>query len=159
MELGAGNGTLLADVLDVISRCGGDMNKALNSVAIVERSEYLREKQCARLKGNNKRKVNDQLVAAEFFHKEYARVVEWYNTVDEIPEQQPILVIGQEFLDTFPVHQLMRNKEGEWREKLITVPNSARDQYTPYYFETLLSPVGTPAVKVYIHHTLLINSI
>ncbi|CAM9399153.1 unnamed protein product, partial [Ectocarpus fasciculatus] len=144
VELGAGNGTLLKDVLHVAGNFP-DFHKALKRVAVVERSQDLRETQCSALKGTEKVFKEESLVSALSFQKTVARSINWYNLIDDIPEDKPIILLAQEFLDAFPVHQLVRNDDGVWSEKVIALEE---DDSSPYHFQTMLAPVATPAVKV-----------
>lgn len=144
VELGAGNGTLLKDVLHVAGNFP-DFHKALKRVAVVERSQDLRETQCSALKGTEKVFKEENLVSALSFQKTVARSINWYNLIDDIPEDKPIILLAQEFLDAFPVHQLVRNDDGVWSEKVIALEE---DDSSPYHFQTMLAPVATPAVKV-----------
>ena len=69
-------------------------------------------------------------------------------------------IIGQEFLDAFPVHQFIYTKKG-WREKLIDIDreiyaeevaeyegNEAKPY--PYHFRMIISKSITPAVSTFI---------
>ena len=165
MELGAGNGTLLKDVLKVAANFP-DFNNSLKRVAVVERSQDLRETQCRTLSGTEKVFKDSELMSALTFQKSIARPVHWYNLVDDLPDTHPIILVAQEFLDAFPVstsrqipnteyepdsipslsqvHQLVRTKEGDWREKVVALADST----SPLHFQTMLSPLATPALKV-----------
>jgi SAM-dependent MidA family methyltransferase len=55
--------------------------------------------------------------------------------------QLPLLAIGQEFLDTFPVYQFIHTSGG-WREKLVDVDTSP---HSPYHFRVVLASKPTPA--------------
>lgn len=121
-----------------------DFHKALKRVAVVERSQDLREVQCRALKGSEKKNKDGVLVSALTFQKDVARRVQWYNLIDELPDHAPIILIAQEFLDAFPVHQLVRNKDGVWSEKIVALA----DVDSSLHFRTMLAPVVTPAVKV-----------
>ena len=43
--------------------------------------------------------------------------INWLHLLQEVPIDNPIICIGQEFLDAFPVHQFMYTENG-WRERL-----------------------------------------
>jgi len=63
------------------------------------------------------------------------------------PSPVPMLIIGQEFLDAFPIYQFGNVSTdmqglGEWREKLIDVDNSTT---SPYHFRVVLASKATPA--------------
>ena len=71
--------------------------------------------------------------------------VSWHFLLKQVPEEQgvPSLVVGQEFLDAFPVHQFVYT-QGHWREKLVDVDTS---DDSPHHFRLVLSPSSTPAAK------------
>ena len=122
---------------------------ALGRVAVLERSQDLRETQCRALEGTQQKIHDNQLKSALFFQKSHAKMLYWYDSINELPDDKPIIAIGQEFLDAFPVHQLVRSSsDAEWREKLISTASSEEDDNTPYHFTTVLSPSATPIVKV-----------
>ena len=70
--------------------------------------------------------------------------IKWYNFLREIPNDVPTLYIGQEFLDTFPVHQFVYTKSG-WRERLVDIDSSS-DSKAQQHFKFVLSPSITPAI-------------
>lgn len=102
--------------------------------------------------------------------------IRWYSHLKKIPIDAsiPVLFVGQEFLDVFPVHQLVNRSStaghiarpaaatrtassssgsgssstsSGWSEKLVDIDSSAT---SPYHFRMVLSPGDTPATRVYV---------
>ena len=90
VEMGPGRGTLARDALRVMAR--QEMGPAVH---LVEGSAALRQLQ------------QDALAQAQF-----------YDTLADVPETGPLLLIANEFLDALPIRQLVRTAEG-WRECVI----------------------------------------
>lgn len=93
-ELGPGRGTLMADILRAARMMPGFVEAA--DIHLVETSPALREKQRAALADHD---------------------VTWLEDVSALPDG-PLLVIGNEFFDALPVHQLQR-QAGSWHERLV----------------------------------------
>lgn len=90
VELGPGRGTLAKDALRAMRRQG------LNpQVHFVEGSEALRA-------------VQHSLVPD----------AQWHDDLETIPDDAPLLLIGNEFLDALPVRQLVQTPKG-WRERMV----------------------------------------
>jgi SAM-dependent MidA family methyltransferase len=69
--------------------------------------------------------------------------VTWYSMLGQIPSSSgPSLIIAQEFLDAFPVHQFVYTNKG-WREKLVDVDKNPQNEL---HFRPVLAPSRTPAV-------------
>ncbi|CAN5334833.1 SAM-dependent methyltransferase [soil metagenome] len=121
IELGPGRGTMMADALRAV-RILPAFHEAI-SVHLVEASPILREKQREKL--------------AEAAH------VEWYDSIDDVPEG-PAIILANEFFDALPIHQAVRQEDG-WHERVIEIDNDilaygiARDPMPR--FEVLLPPV------------------
>jgi NADH dehydrogenase [ubiquinone] 1 alpha subcomplex assembly factor 7 len=81
--------------------------------------------------------------------------VDWFRSFNNIPDDIPLIVIGQEFLDAFPVHQFVFTDKG-WREKLVDVDTSMD---SPYHFKIVLSSNSTPASKVLLKYVKFTPSI
>jgi NADH dehydrogenase [ubiquinone] 1 alpha subcomplex assembly factor 7 len=96
-ELGPGRGTLLADA----SRAWQSQTAFAGriSLALVETSPVLREAQKGTLR------------ATEW-------PVQWCETVEDIPQGRPLILLANEFLDALPVRQLVR-RGGTWRERCV----------------------------------------
>ena len=90
VELGPGRGTLMADALRAGARAGFEP-----PVALVETSARLRAEQAVRVPGST-----------------------WHATLAEVPDDRPLLLIANEFLDALPVRQLVR-AGGGWRERCV----------------------------------------
>lgn len=90
-ELGPGRGTLAADALRVMARFGC----APRGVHFVETSPVLRAAQSAR-------------VPAARHHDD----------VDDLPGDEAVIIVANEFFDALPVHQYVRTVDG-WRERVV----------------------------------------
>ena len=134
IEMGPGNGTLMADILRVLRRFPA--MKSCIEVQLLERSDYMRQLQREKLGCQPVPGSADSWKAGD-------TTVNWFNFLEEIPSDRPSLIIGQEFLDVFPVHQFVYTQKG-WRERLIDLD---RDSASPYHFQIVLSPSETPAIK------------
>ena len=96
-ELGPGRGTLLADAARAwrsVKQFAGCV-----SLALVETSPVLRELQKKALRA-------------------WHAPIQWCETVDEVPEGLPLIVLANEFIDALPVRQSVR-RDGLWRERCI----------------------------------------
>lgn len=89
VECGPGRGTLMADLLR-IARLVPEFLSAVQ-VFLVETSPALRARQATSL-------------------SDYP--VMWCDSVDDIPHDAPLIVIGNEFLDALPIHQYVVQEEG-----------------------------------------------
>ncbi len=92
VELGPGRGTMAQDVLRAMASQG-----LRPEVHLVEGSAALREIQAEALPG-----------------------AEFHDTVDTLPEGQPILLAANEFFDALPIRQLVMTATG-WRERLVAL--------------------------------------
>lgn len=97
LECGPGRGTLMADILRATRHVPGFGEAA--QVFLMEVSPVLKEMQGWRL-------------------KDYAPT--WIETVDEIPQGKPLIVIGNEFLDALPFLQFQKGVDG-WEERIVDV--------------------------------------
>ncbi|HRK97804.1 MAG: SAM-dependent methyltransferase [Alphaproteobacteria bacterium] len=96
VECGPGRGTLMADLLRIAAMIP-DFDAALQ-VHLVEMSPFLRQKQREALGEKN---------------------VIWHNDLSSVPSDDPLLIIGNEFLDALPIRQYVF-VDGVWRERVIT---------------------------------------
>lgn len=94
-ELGPGRGTLMKDVLRVLSRVEGCLEAA--SICLVETSPVLRRMQREALPDVN---------------------VTWKDRFDGLPDG-PLYLLANEFFDALPVRQFQR-VDAYWRERLVT---------------------------------------
>ncbi|WP_408588865.1 class I SAM-dependent methyltransferase [Novosphingobium sp.] len=90
VELGPGRGTLARDALRVMERFG-----LVPQVHLVEGSPALRA-------------VQAMLVPQ----------AQWHDDLSTLPDDLPLLVVANEFLDALPVRQLVRTAHG-WRERMV----------------------------------------
>ncbi len=93
VEFGPGDGTLIGDILRA-TRAAPGLAAALE-VWLVETSAPLRALQRARAPG-----------------------ARWVERLSDVPDGEPIILIGNEFLDCLPVDQAIW-REGGWRERRI----------------------------------------
>lgn len=146
IELGPGKGTLTTDLLRTAQRFPA-FHAAID-VFLVELSDAMRKQQRAMLGCDDADITLDK--ATKIFscpskHKDSGgKPIHWCRHLNQVPSDDvtvPTLIVGQEFLDTFPVHQFVYTTKG-WREKLVDVDNSADNKH---YFRLVISPNATPA--------------
>lgn len=101
LECGPGRGTLMADILRVTKGAPGFHDAA--DVHLMETSPVLREKQKETL-------------------SEYE--VQWHETLESVPDDAPLFVIGNEFFDALPVQQFIY-QDGRWYERRIGLEGDA----------------------------------
>ncbi|NKJ42441.1 SAM-dependent methyltransferase [Novosphingobium sp. SG720] len=101
VEAGPGRGTLAQDALRAAARQG-----LVPDVHFVETSPTLRAAQCARFPQAT-----------------------WHDDFSTLPQDRPLMVVGNEFLDALPVRQLVRMADG-WRERMIGW-DAAKDRLLP----------------------------
>jgi SAM-dependent MidA family methyltransferase len=103
-ELGPGRGTLLADA----SRAWQSQTEFTGhaSLALVEKSPTLRAAQKKALR------------AAK-------QPMQWYETIEDMPQGHPLIVLANEFLDALPIRQLVRRR-GIWRERCVGLDQDGR---------------------------------
>jgi SAM-dependent MidA family methyltransferase len=90
VELGPGRGTLAKDALGAAARYGFDPQ-----VHFVETSPALRALQAAAVPGCHH-----------------------HHDLSTLPDDAPLLIVANEFLDALPIQQLVRSADG-WRERLV----------------------------------------
>jgi NADH dehydrogenase [ubiquinone] 1 alpha subcomplex assembly factor 7 len=96
VELGPGNGTLMADLWRGTGRVPG-FHDAL-TVHLVETSPRLRAAQATRLAS----------IAG----------LTWHDDLETLPRDRPLLVVANEFFDALPIRQLVK-EDGSWHEVRI----------------------------------------
>jgi NADH dehydrogenase [ubiquinone] 1 alpha subcomplex assembly factor 7 len=101
VELGPGQGTLMADILRVGAKVPGFLEAA--SLHLVETNIHLRSVQKSKLS---------------------AFSPHWHNQLGDVPVG-PSLIMGNEFLDCMPIRQFVRTPDG-WREKQVGVDCDGR---------------------------------
>jgi len=95
VELGPGNGTLMQDVLRTLKIIPNFINSV--EIHLIENSDYLQRMQKNYLKNELK--------------------IFWHKNLSSIPNN-PSIIISNEFLDTFPIHQYELTDQG-WAERYI----------------------------------------
>lgn len=95
VELGPGRGTLMRDMLRAIGRAAPAMANAIH-LHLVEQSPRLRAIQKAQLPDAT-----------------------WHDSMETLPEDAPILLVGNEFLDALPVSQFEKMEDG-WVLRRVT---------------------------------------
>lgn len=96
-EIGPGRGTMMADILRVVSRLAPDLYE-IASVHLVETSPTLS-------------KIQAETLAA------HAGKVAWHETFDDIPDGF-LLLAANEFFDAVPIRQFVKTASG-FRERLV----------------------------------------
>ncbi|NVN41821.1 class I SAM-dependent methyltransferase, partial [Ameyamaea chiangmaiensis] len=99
VEAGPGRGTLMADMLRLIGRVLPALHAAAD-VMLVETSPTLRTVQRDALAGRT------------------ARPVRWCDTLADVPEYGPFILVANEFLDALPIRQFVRRAPA-WRERAV----------------------------------------
>lgn len=94
-ELGPGRGTLMADMLRVLSRIPGVMAAA--EIHLVEVSDVLIAQQASALNGYD---------------------VTWHNSIDDLPDDRALIIVNNEFFDALPVRQFACD-DGAWSEIVV----------------------------------------
>lgn len=171
VELGPGKGTLMRDILNVASKFPKferAINVSLVELSETMRDEQRKTLDCPEATiphasaSDNKTFDAQEVIArdkevVDSAMKERRSAmtsrgvpISWHYTLNQISdqgstsggeEQVPCLVVAQEFLDVFPVHQFVYSK-GSWLEKLVDVDNTEDSQYL---FRMVLSQSPTPA--------------
>ncbi len=109
-ELGPGHGTLMKDVMRVLSKLG-----AAIEVHLVEISETLKAKQknllCFPRENGDLGDVSDPRLRGE-------NKIIWHSSVETLPDDAPIIFIANEFFDALSFRQAVKTKVG-WQEAVI----------------------------------------
>lgn len=139
VELGPGRGTLMTDILKVLSHF--KLNKNM-SIHFVEISPHLSKLQAQRLcyKHND---VEDQVY---YRHGETisGTKVFWYKRIEDVPEEFSI-VLAHEFFDALPVHKLQKDEDGVWKEILVDIDPDSQSEKLRY----VMSKSQTPISKIF----------
>jgi SAM-dependent MidA family methyltransferase len=133
VELGPGRGTLAGDALRVMRAAG-----LYPAVHLVETSPVLRETQAKTMQGAT-----------------------WHGSVEELPDDGPLLVVANEFFDALPVRQFIDGVErrvvaaGDGlafdREGVITEDSPAREKVMSVLARRLVAQGGVALVIDYGH--------
>lgn len=125
VELGPGRGTLMSDALRAIKSVPSFGEAA--TLHMVEASEQLRAQQQA------------NLPVAPIFH----------DTIDTLPDDQPLIILANEFFDALPVRQFQRSAAG-WSERCVDLDRSplpagnTRIEGPRFRFVTKPTPLKNP---------------
>ena len=95
-ELGPGRGTLARDALRAMASQG-----LLPPVHLVEGSATLRDQQAGVLAG-----------------------AQFHDGIDTLPDDRPLYIVANEFLDALPIRQLVMTGKG-WRERMVALDGDA----------------------------------
>jgi len=136
-ELGPGRGTLMADLLRATRAVPGF--HAAARLHLVERSAPLRAAQAARL-----------AAARPVLHPVATPV--WHDTADALPEDLPLFLVANEFLDALPIRQFRRDAGG-WRETVVALSDGGPvPAPVPAPVPTLVPALGPPAPLAALDH-------
>ena len=100
-EAGPGRGTLMADLLRAAEMVPA-FRRAIE-IHLIETSPTLRAKQAAALHGNSP---------------------VWHERLEQLPQDAPLILVANEFLDALPIRQFIRRADG-WRERMVTLESGA----------------------------------
>ncbi|XP_072307585.1 protein arginine methyltransferase NDUFAF7, mitochondrial [Eucyclogobius newberryi] len=146
VELGPGKGSLIIDVLRVVSQLRSVLREASVSVHLVEVSPVLSALQAQALTGSD-----SHVTAEDGEGPVYRRgntpdglQVSWYRQVQDVPKGFS-LHVAQEFFDALPIHKFQKTLRG-WREVLVDI-DPDRDEQLRF----VLSPTATLASATLIH--------
>lgn len=151
IELGPGRGTLMKDILRVAYQFP-EFRDAI-SVHMVDVSDVMRTLQREALGCESTVSKSSEGVT-RMTNKDGIQI-SWYDTFSQVKNTNPILVVAQEFLDVFPVHQFVYTKKG-WREKLVDMDKSMESKLN---FRQVISPSETPAARILLGKESTISSI
>lgn len=104
VEMGAGRGTLMSDILRATKNIAGFHEAA--SIHLVEISPTLKQKQWKNLATKHDN-------------------IEWHDSFDTIPSL-PIFLIANEFFDALPVRQFVKESDG-WHELMVGITDGELD--------------------------------
>ncbi|MBN8828613.1 MAG: SAM-dependent methyltransferase [Sphingobacteriia bacterium] len=103
IELGPGDGTLMADILNVFNKIANLIQNF--QIILVENSEPLITKQKEKLS-----KFQDIEIS-------------WCKTIEEIKTNKPVFLIANEFFDALPIHSLIKINNA-WHEQVLKLENN-----------------------------------
>lgn len=141
IELGPGRGTMVQDILRVLSKLG---TGAELSVHLVEISPFLSEVQAQRLC------LKTELVKREdgANDRHYRRgetvsgiPVYWYERIEDVPSGFSV-VLAHEFFDALPVHKFLK-QDDKWREVMVDYSQTAG-------FHLVASKAETAMLKLFL---------
>lgn len=103
LEAGPGRGTLMKDMLRTLKHALPECYDA-SKISLLEISPMLKIQQ------------RDLLSEHHIF---------WANSIDDIDFSLPTIAVANELLDAFPVRQYVKNADGLYNERLVTVEDDA----------------------------------
>jgi len=111
VELGPGRGTLMHDILRVLSQFSA-AREAIEAVHLVETSPNMRQRQDEKLSPLASKHEWD---------------VQWHTSIEEIPHDPSrfTLLVAHEFFDALPFNLIQKTQQG-WQEVLIAAADSAQ---------------------------------
>lgn len=137
VELGPGRGTLMRDALRA-ARAMPQFGEAA-TVHLVEVSATLRDVQRHTLLSSTPAREADDNQPA----------ISWHSNLDDVPPGAAVIV-GNEFLDTLPVRQLIY-QSGGWRERVVELAAESRLQFAAgpaVAFESAVQPADGAMVEL-----------
>jgi NADH dehydrogenase [ubiquinone] 1 alpha subcomplex assembly factor 7 len=147
VEMGPGNGVLMRDIFKTISKFPAFKNAI--EIHFIELSQSLRRVQFTTLTGKSAEEGN---YATHIMHENCQ--ITWHPFFSEVPTDIPMLVVAQEFLDVFPVHQFVYGDRG-WTEKLVDIDDTSESSFN---FRMCLAPSPTPAIHAILHSSSVKSS-
>ncbi|KAH9921907.1 S-adenosyl-L-methionine-dependent methyltransferase [Fomitopsis serialis] len=111
VELGPGRGTLMHDILRVLSQFSA-AREAIEAVHLVETSPNMQQRQ------------DEKLSPLALKHK---WDVQWHTSIEEVPHDPSrfTLLVAHEFFDALPFNLIQKTQQG-WQEVLIAAADSAQ---------------------------------
>ncbi|KAF7424518.1 hypothetical protein PC9H_009825 [Pleurotus ostreatus] len=131
VELGPGRGTLMADILRVISKIPSAKAVQRKSVQLVETSPAMR-----RAQENTLQKFAD----------EHGWELQWNNSIEDIPPETDdyTILVAHEFFDALPIHIVEKTQKG-WQELLVASASDGKSSIaTSPRLKAVLSPEPSP---------------
>lgn len=140
VELGPGRGTLIQDVLRVLSRLGIGRDM---SVHLVEVSPFMSEAQAQRLclSSNKVQPDGDQIRHHRAGETVSGIPVYWYEKIQDVPAGFSV-VLAHEFFDVMPVNKFVK-QDDKWREVLVDTDDQGR-------FRFVASKNETPMLRMFL---------
>lgn len=140
VELGPGRGTMIQDILRVLTRY--DIHRDM-SLHLVEVSPHLANAQAARLCY----KQSDHPEGSEKYYLQGETVsgvpIYWYKCLEDVPLEFSV-ILAHEFYDALPIHKLQK-MEDTWKEILIDVNKTSE---SPDQFAYVVCQNETPMSKL-----------
>jgi SAM-dependent MidA family methyltransferase len=107
-EIGPGRGTLAKDLARTFDRLEPGLRDRSNFI-LIETSPKLAWAQATTIKGTG-------------------GTVEWAATVDELPRDRPLFIVGNELFDAVPARQFVKTASG-WRERCVGLDDEDELQF------------------------------